>query len=380
LWTSHFLEVAGNGNARLIDARTAGGQVLTQNGTYGFGATFFGNCCRRVYDLNYDTNAPFAALNLQLGGVTIDGSARWDFGNASGQTFGSDLGGGRVGVTSRDVDGNGTITAAEAQTSVVPLTNPSPVDYNYDYASYSLGLNYKLADDLAVFARYSKGGRANADRLLFNNNNVNTTTGALQSNDVAVDFVTQLEGGAKYRSGNASLFGTLFFARTQEQNFEATTQRTFDRAYKAYGIELEGSYRIGGFSLRAGATYTDAEISRDNQNAAVVGNTPRRQAKFVYQVTPQYETDMFTVGANVIGTTSSFAQDDNQLKLPAFTQVNAFLSVRPIDRVQLSVNANNLFDVRGFTESEEGSIPANGIIRARSINGRTISAAVKFEF
>jgi outer membrane receptor protein involved in Fe transport len=95
----------------------------------------------------------------------------------------------------------------------------------------------------------------------------------------------------------------------------------------------------------------------------------------------------------VVGTTKSKAQDENDgsgpfndgirrnnLKLPAFTQVNAFLNVRPMDKVQVSLNANNLFNTKGFTESEEGSIPANGIVRARSINGRTISASVKFDF
>jgi hypothetical protein len=36
--------------------------------------------------------------------------------------------------------------------------------------------------------------------------------------------------------------------------------------------------------------------------------------------------------------------------------------------------------VKGFTEAEEGAIPANGIIRARSINGRTVSASLRFDF
>ena len=54
--------------------------------------------------------------------------------------------------------------------------------------------------------------------------------------------------------------------------------------------------------------------------------------------------------------------------------------MRPIERVQLSLNANNLFNTKGFTEAEEGAIPANGIVRARSINGRTISASLKFDF
>ena len=86
------------------------------------------------------------------------------------------------------------------------------------------------------------------------------------------------------------------------------------------------------------------------------------------------------MGANVVGTGDSYAQDSNQLKLPGFTQVNAFASFKATDRIELLVNANNLFDTTGFTEAEEGSIPANGYVRARSINGRSISGSVRFTF
>jgi len=380
LWTSHLLEVRGDGQAGLIDVRNAAGALVTDGGTVGYGATFFGNCCRRVYDVSYETLAPFASLNLDFGRLTADASVRWDNGSAQGATFGADLGGGRVGVVPTDINGDGTISPAEAQTSVVPLDRPAPVDYEYDYVSYSLGLNFRVMDRLALFANYARGGRANADRLLFNDNNVSVTDGSLRNPELAVDFVEQLEGGLKYRAGNAALYVTLFRANTEEQNFEATTQRIFDRAYEATGVEVEGSFRSGGVSIIAGATYTNAEITRDAVNPATKGNRPRRQAEFVYQVTPQFETDLFTIGANVVGTTDSFAQDNNQLVLPGFTQVNAFLQVRPVERLTLSINVNNLFDVEGLTEAEEGSIPPGGIVRARSINGRTVAAAVRFDF
>ncbi|CAH0496195.1 TonB-dependent siderophore receptor [Novosphingobium sp. CECT 9465] len=378
LWTAHLFEVAGGGNAALVDLTNAAGTALTQGGTYGYGATFFGNCCRRSYDVDYDTNAPFASLSLATDRLTLDGSLRYDFGSAKGTIAGADLGGGRVGIISRDMNGNGTISVPETQVSVVPAAT-APVDYSYDYLSYSFGVNYRLADDVAVFARYSRGARANADRLLFGPA-VNTTTGKLTDTGAAVDFVKQLEGGVKYRNGGVTLNATAFYAKTEEQNFEATTQTFFSRNYRAYGLELEGGYRIGAFSITAGGTYTDAKIVSDVLNPGAVGKRPRRQAKFLYQVTPQYDVGIVSIGANVIGTSSSFAQDSNLLKLPAYTQVNAFLTVKPTDRMQVSINANNLFDVKGFTEAEEGAIPANGIVRARSINGRTVSASVRFDF
>lgn len=378
LWTSHLLEVRGGGNAALIDAFSPANVALTDGGTVAYSASFFGNCCRRSYRLNYDTTAPFVALQFETGAFTLDGSLRFDFGNASGVLFGSDLGGFGSAVAPVDVNANGSISVAEQTTARV--VGRAIVDYDYDYTSYSIGANYRINNAVAIFARHSRGGRANADRITFNGNNINNSTGALLNNAVAIDFTTQSEVGVKYRSGGVQLFATLFRANTQEENFEATTNRIFSRSYRATGVELEAAFRAGAFSLTAGATYTDAEITRDAITPANVGNRPRRQADFVYQITPQYSTDLFAAGLNIVGTTESFAQDNEGLVLPGFTQVNAFVNFRPLERVQLSLNANNLFNVEGFTEAEEGGIPANGIVRARSITGRTISASVRFEF
>lgn len=378
LWTSHVQTVQGDGQAVLVDIRNAGGQVVTQNGTVGFGATFFGNCCRRSYDVDYSTYAPFASLSFETGRLTLDASIRYDFGDASGTITGADTGFG-TGVGSFDFNRNGTISTAEAQTSILPLGNARPVNYDFDYVSYSLGANYLVTDDLGVFARVSRGGRHTADRSLFSPA-VSTTDGSLPGGDAGViATVNQLEVGAKYQSGGIGFYATGFFAKTEETNVELAPLELFDSTYEAFGIELEGSYRTGPFSLTAGVTWTDAEI-KDALDATTIGNTPRRQADLVYQATAQYESDLLTLGANVVGTTDSFTQDSNQLKLPAFAQVNAFLAFRPIDRVEVGLNASNLFNAEGFTEAEEGSIPANGIVRARSIAGRTVLASVRFDF
>jgi outer membrane receptor protein involved in Fe transport len=371
--------VQGDGQAVLVDIRNAGGQTVTQNGTVAYSASPFGNCCRRSYDVDYSTYAPFASLSVELDRLTIDASVRYDFGDASGTITGSDSGFG-VGIGSFDFDRNGTINPAEAQTAVLPLGNARPVNYNYDYFSFSLGANYLLTDDLGVFARYSQGGRHTADRSLFSSA-VSATDGGLPLGDAGViATVDQLEAGVKYQSGGMALYATGFFAKTNETNIELPN-RVFNNNYEAYGIELEGSYRTGPFSLSAGATWTDAEIKdTDPGRAAFIGNTPRRQADLVYQATAQYDADMFTLGANIVGTTESFTQDNNDLILPAFAQVNAFLAFRPIERIEVGLNAQNLFNATGFTEAEEGSIPANGIVRARSIAGRTVLASVRFDF
>jgi outer membrane receptor protein involved in Fe transport len=378
LWTSHVQTVQGDGQAVLVDIPNAAGDIVTQNGTVGYSASFFGNCCRRSYDVDYSTYAPFASLSLELDRLTLDASVRYDFGDASGTITGSDSGFG-VGIGSFDFDRDGTISPAEAQTAILPLGDARPVNYDFDYFSFSLGANYLVTDDLGVFARYSQGGRHTADRSLFSPA-VSAVDGGLPGGDAGVvASVDQFEVGLKYQGRGLSLFATGFFAKTAETNVEIAPLELFDSEYEAYGIELEGAYRTGQFTLSASATWTDAEI-KDAVAADTIGNTPRRQADLVYQATAQYDSDLLTLGANVVGTTDSFAQDNNELVLPAFAQVNAFLAVRPIERVEIGLNATNLFNATGYTEAEEGSIPANGIVRARSIAGRTVLASVRFDF
>lgn len=371
LWTSYLMEAKGD-NAALIDVKNAAGVLQTDGGLVSQSASFFGNCCRRNYNLDFDTNAPYALLSYNSGPVTLDGSLRYDAGSARGSVAGDGA------AAPFDVDGNGTISVPERTTTTMPLTAQRPVNYSYRYWSYSLGANYRLADDLAVFARYSRGGRANADRFVFGGN-TSPTSGALLPGARPVDFVKQAEVGVKYQTPALQLYATGFYARTEEQNYEATTQRSTANTYRAYGLELEGAYRIGGFSLAASGTLTNAKIVA-SLDPTVIGHKPRRQADFVYKLTPSYTTGMFSLGASVVGTTASYTQDSNQLKLPAFTTVSAFASVRPLERLQLSVNANNLFNVAGYTEAEEGAIPTNGIVRARSINGRTVSFSARIDF
>lgn len=372
IWDSFLMEVKGD-NAALVDVvNPVGGQVLTRGGLYAYGVPFWGNCCQRSYDVSYDITAPYIAVGFESGPLSIDASLRWDNVSARGSYAGT------LQAANFDVDGNGAIQPVERSVSLIANGTPSPVNYDVNYVSWSIGANYRLSDDAAVFGRASRGGRANADRLLFG---VVLPDGSVRKDD-AIDYVEQYELGVKYRSGGFGLFVTGFYAKTQEQNFEATTQRFFDRDYRAVGVELEAAYRSGIFDLRAGATWTDAEIAKDAITPANEGNTPRRQANLIYQVTPALDFGQARVGFNVVGTTKAYAQDNNQLIFPGYTQVNAFVNFRPVENVELSLNANNLFNVTGITEAEEGSIVtgANNYLRARSINGRTISASIRFDF
>lgn len=378
-WTTQIADVVGGGNAALINITDRTGRALTQNGVYAYNLALAGGTRRRTNRLGYTVNAPFASVNYRFGRISIGGSVRYDFGKASGQIFGSDLGGGRIGTVARDINGDGVIVFPEQRVGVTPLSAPAPVDYSYGYLSYSTGINFRIADPLAVFARYSRGARTNADRILFSTI-VSNNDGRLLMPSAAYDPVRQAEIGVKYRTSALTLNLTGFWAKAQDSNIDQIANVPISREYRALGLEFEGGYRVGPFSLTAGATLTDAKIESDRINKAIEGNTPRHQAKFIFQATPQFTTSRFSVGAVFIGTTDSYAQDDNVLKMPGYVTANGFAQYRLTDGLMLSVNANNMFDAIAVASIDDTVFPASGVVRARVLNGRTVSASLRFDF
>ena len=368
LWNSYVMELKGD-NAALLNVTAADGTEFSENGLYAYGTPFWGNCCQRDYDTEYDTRAPYVAFSTKLGDLSIDASARYDSGEARGNYAGA--------VTSTvDMNRDGVISVPEQSVVGIDHANSSPVNYDWSYSSYSIGANYQIDPSLATFARISKGGRANADRLLFGKVR---SDGSVADED-AVDEVNQFEFGVKKRFDSLSVFATAFYAETEEQNFEATSQRFFDREYETKGIELESTYFMDAWDFRGNLTWTDAEIAKDALSPDVVGNTPRRQADLIYSLMARYSYEKGAAGLSFIGTTDAYAQDNNDLKFDGYTQVNGFVSYDLSENLSLALNVNNLFDTVGITEAEEGSVPANDIIRARTINGRTTSLTLKYAF
>ncbi|PLK22719.1 TonB-dependent receptor [Porphyrobacter sp. TH134] len=374
-------DVRSGGNTALVDVIDAGGVAQTQGGFFNFNGSVAAS-----FDVDYQVLAPYASVNYKVGKFSFGGSIRFDRGNVEGQAFGYTIGRQNFPTQSVDVNRDGVISVAETRTAQFDFNAPSLVDYNYDYTSYSASVNYRVSDAFAAFARYSRGGRAAADRILVTPT-IDPVTGQLAGGEDGFDVVTQTEVGLKFRKSNVTLNLTGFLADTSEVNRQVTSNAAgetvaflIERDYRAYGLEFEGAVTFGGFNLTAGATYTKAEITDDVTQPQFIGNTPRRQPDLIFQATPQYQTDLFTAGVNIVGHTDSFAQDANQLKLPGFAIVSPFLQVRAAEGVSVMVNVNNVFDTLGIVEISQGALPANGVVTARTINPRTVSAAVRVSF
>ena len=314
----------------------------------GNATTTWGGCCFRAIDVSITAMAPYAAVSYDMGPLSIDGSLRRDKQRASGwQTFG----------------GTGGLNAWDDSRRNV-------VSYSTDATSYSLGGNWRFNKDLAAFARISAGSSwASPDRIIWD------TAVANGSKPYPINETEQLEAGIKMRAGALSTFITFFNAKTKEDGgFEVTTRKYLKDAYTARGIEAEVSWRMGALQLAGGATVTDAKID-------ATGKKPRRQADLVFQFAPSFTVGAFEIGASIIGTTKSYADNDNTVTLPGYTAVNAFATVEIASGLTLQLGVNNLFNTLGYTEAEgQGNLSSNPLYVARAINGRSAKASLRYTF
>jgi outer membrane receptor protein involved in Fe transport len=343
-WNRYNIELKGEG-ADLLD--NAGNPT---NLPAAPGTLTWGGCCVRTFDYDITAVAPYASVNWEAGPLTLDGSLRRDRQRGSG-FYMEDVG----------------------TTGVWDRAGATKVAYSTSGSSYSLGANFEMSRNLALFARASKGISWKSPDRVLGANNVATGVEVYQSNRV-----NQFEGGVKFRRPGLSAFVTAFFAKTKEgAGFELTSQTYKDNAYESKGVEAELAWRLGGLRLAAGATLTDAEIT----SGANKGKTPRRQADLIYQVAPSYSVGALELGGQLVGTTKSYAQDDNQVVLPAYMVVNAFVNFEFAANATVSLGVNNLFDKAGYTEAEgQGNLVDNPLYVARSINGRSIRATLKYTF
>ena len=342
-FNQYLMQATGAKPALLNNATTSA------SGTPGLVGPAFGGCCSRAIDAQYRSTSPYLNVGLENGPLNIDASVRQDRQKASG-TF------------------NKATPAGTNSLRYDPATTKF-IDYSLVHNSFSVGGNYKVTPALAFFARVSEGVAFNADRILFND--TNPVDGSVP---ISINTVKQIEGGVKWRSGALSTFVTVFQAKTKESNYEATTQTTTANSYDAKGVEVEAAYRIGDFRVNGGLTLTDAKIVATKDAGVAIGNSPKRQARAVYQFSPTYAFGDALFGVSVIGTGKSWADDAHTLVMPAYNVVNGFVNYQVSTSTALTLSANNLFNKIGYTEIE------NGGYAARSITGRAVKASVKYSF
>ena len=237
--------------------------------------------------------------------------------------------------------------------------------FQFDYVSWSAGLNYKLSDKTATYLRVSRGNKA-PELDYYANNFVNIPL----DKKAPVETVTQAEIGFKTNSKKASLSATAFYSYLDNallqlfiSNGAASffTDPTFN-ASKTIGLELETVIRpTNNFSIRAHATLQDAKYDRlSYQNTgggtdktkfffeSFAGNRVKDVAPVILDVTPSLKIGKFTPYVNYRWFSERQGNRRNSVQLASYGVVNAGITGELTSKFTLSVQGNNLLNSAGI--------------------------------
>ncbi|MEH3046307.1 TonB-dependent receptor domain-containing protein [Sphingomonas adhaesiva] len=378
-----FSELSGE-NAAPLDLFSTTGTQLTAAGQAGFNDNW-GSCCARRVDLTYTDNAPFLQVGYETGGLNLDASVRYDIVHGEGTAQGGVAGPNTV---VRDALGSASIP------SLVLNPTVERIDYTDRYVSWSAGALYAFSNSTSAFARVSRGGRFNADRRVLSGNF--NADGSLNSQGQAtsVNYLNQQEVGLKQRGGvfggSYSVEITGFRSTLTENNYDFTrinnpapnNNPNISNGYRSLGIEFSARVTAGNFHLAADATYADSKIT-SSATSALVGKKPGGLPDFLFVVSPSYDAGVAAFGVSVNGQTSTKTDDFNLYTVKGSTFVNGFVTVRPMERLELGLNVNNLFDKLGFRGG--GSLnpilsSTSAVFNNTALYGRTVTGSIRYRF
>lgn len=243
--------------------------------------------------------------------------------------------------------------------------------------AWTVGANYMITDNFAVYGRYADG---------FQTNNA----------DLPTDVVLY-EGGARFHSEMLTAQATFFKTNFNNQfyNFldpvNPAVQGSFFGDLRTKGVEVDFNFRpIEYFSLDVIGVFQDPSLKNIELNGvptpAFEDNRPERTPKTLITVSPSIHLpdgrgEIFGRYKRI---GNIFADAGNGLSLPGYgvTSLGGIYNVS--DNVQVTINADNVFGVTGLTEGNprqgQTQSVSSGLFYGRGIVGTTIFGAVTVRF
>ncbi|MEN9610242.1 MAG: hypothetical protein RLZZ628_1056 [Bacteroidota bacterium] len=262
---------------------------------------------------------------------------------------------------------------------ILPANIYTYSDKKVNTFSFSAGLNYLLAENQAVYARYSQGNKApDLDIFL----SINTKFDATNLKPLA-QTVQQFEIGYKVKTGNTNLFITPFYSVLSNVPQQVTGTETADLStaystpvlynkYTTKGIEVEAQHAFTKeFSIRAVATFQSSVATEfktwllrnngraDDTTTSYSGNETDNNARVILRISPAYNTGKFYTSLDISYMGSRAANVANAFYLPAYNQTNLNLGYNVDKNWQVQANINNIFNQDGIMGwSAPGGFPA----------------------
>lgn len=297
-----------------------------------------------------------------------------------------------------DLDGNPNTLYDNS----VPVCDGTYAKTRYDktHPSWTVGVNYELADNMSVYVRANKGAHfGDFDNALRGN-----TTG----NTPPLQKVQNFEGGFKYQSdlfyADISVyhrqFNGLTYQPTNGQGVPVGEQALYGSDSK--GVNLAGAVTpFENFKLQVVANYLDGHYSHNNscfvftdlvsgtsQCIGINGKQLQRQPKVRYMLTPSYRLPFSwgDVTAFVTYThVGAHTQDQSGLQQLGSYDTWDFGIVANVQQSwQIRLQGTNMTNELGLTESNSrifgSAAGTDGVILARPLEGREVNVTVKYLF
>lgn len=229
-----------------------------------------------------------------------------------------------------------------------------------DWFQPHVGVNLSLGDNAEVFAGFTQATRAFASA---------TTTGPFSTNQTGFNAIVNTlkpetsdtyELGARYNSSAFNGVVGVYLVNFQNRLLSAASGPSIVGSpsvlqnvgsVRAVGFEALSDLKLGGgFGLFASYSYTDATYRDDVRNlsgallAAIKGKTVVDSPKHMLRGELTYDQGPIfgRIGANYMS--KRFFTYTNDQSVPGRTVVDASIGYRLTDRIEVQLNATNLFD------------------------------------
>lgn len=250
---------------------------------------------------------------------------------------------------------------------LIPSGVKDAFDYNYSNFSYSLGLNYELADNFHVFGRFSKGGKAPELDYYFNNfsNIAINKAGPIQK-------ILQTEAGVKFNSkqftivpvffwSELSNVGTSNFVFDQDNNTIFYTPIQYNST-RTIGLELESVYHPNNnFNLKMNVTFQHHEAvdfsvynangtvdESDDEIVSYNGNKLPFNPNLMLNITPEYHIKKIEIYLNWRYMGERQGNIANSFQLPAYSIFNFGTSYQISSKLEVGLHIKNIFSSNGL--------------------------------
>lgn len=224
-------------------------------------------------------------------------------------------------------------------TSKGEIPSEKMIDNDASETSGRLAAIYNFDNGLSPFMSYSQSFQPVVGSNFITNEAFEPTT------------ADQLEAGIKYLSPDRATKGTFAVFDIAQKNVVVSdyvkyTNQTQTGEIESKGFEVSASRMLNDWvDLSASYSYTDAEITEEEINPEVIGNTPAQTAKHKATLwADYYATDKLTLNAGIRYEDGMQLDKQNSDELPSVTLVDIGGNYQINPMLAVGASINNLFD------------------------------------